>query len=142
MYSLVVMAIFYAVFFLTIDAVVNQLWVMPLPFVFANLGGVMPGLDSAVTLGDALSITLEAQFGDMVGDLLTNEQFVAFVTGIALFVIITMAFKGRLVIDYFMELRHANRILRNLMRVYFYVLPLFTLFIYLFGDWLAQLTTL
>ena len=87
LYSLVVAVIFYGIFFLTIDAVVNQLWVLPLPFVFANLEGVMPGLGSAQTLGDALSIALEAQFGDMVGDLLTNEQFISFITGIALFVV-------------------------------------------------------
>ena len=50
--------------------------------------------------------------------------------------------KGRLVIDHFMELKTANRTLRNLMRAYFYVLPLVIVLTTLFGDWLARLTML
>ncbi|MES9846372.1 MAG: cytochrome C oxidase subunit IV family protein [Candidatus Sedimenticola sp. PURPLELP] len=63
-------------------------------------------------------------------------------TGVALFVIITMALKGRLIIDHFMELNSANVTIRRLMRAYFYVLPLCVLLTYFFGDWLAGLTTL
>lgn len=64
--------------------------------------------------------------------------------GIAVMLVIslTMAFKGRVIIDHFMELKTANRTIRNLMRAYFYVLPLLTVLTYLFGDWLARLTTL
>ncbi len=57
-------------------------------------------------------------------------------------VVVTMALKGRLVIDYFMEMRDANRTLRTLMRVYFYVLPLITVVVYLFGEKLALLLTI
>lgn len=53
---------------------------------------------------------------------------------IALIVSLTMAFKGRMVIDHFMELKNANRTLRNLMRAYFYVLPLVTLLTYLSSN--------
>jgi len=62
--------------------------------------------------------------------------------GVALFVILTMAFKGRMVVDHFMELKNANPRLRMAMRLYFWVLPLLTLFVYLFGDLVARLTTL
>jgi len=62
--------------------------------------------------------------------------------GVALFVCLTMAFKGRMVIDHFMELKSANSRLRRLMRIYFYVLPPLTLLVYLFGDVLARLTTI
>lgn len=55
---------------------------------------------------------------------------------------LTMAFKGRVVVDHFMELKTANRKIRNLMRAYFYVLPAMTVLSYLFGDWIARLTTL
>lgn len=61
---------------------------------------------------------------------------------ITLVICLTMAFKGRMVIDHFMELKTANRTIRSLMRAYFYVLPLATVLTYLFGDWLARLTTL
>jgi heme/copper-type cytochrome/quinol oxidase subunit 4 len=57
-------------------------------------------------------------------------------------VVLTMAVKGRLVIDYFMEMRNANRTLRNLMRAYFYVLPLVTVLVYLFGREIARLLTI
>ena len=62
--------------------------------------------------------------------------------GITLVICLTMAFKGRMVIDHFMELNHANRKVRNMMRAYFYVLPTLTVLTSLFGDWLARLTTL
>lgn len=59
-----------------------------------------------------------------------------------LIVSLMMAFKGRVVVDYFMELKTANRTLRNLMRAYFYVLPLVTVLVYLLGDRIARLTAL
>lgn len=62
--------------------------------------------------------------------------------GITLVICLTMAFKGRMVIDHFMELNHANHKVRNMMRAYFYVLPALTVLTSLFGDWLARLTTL
>ncbi|MET0081825.1 MAG: cytochrome C oxidase subunit IV family protein [Sedimenticola sp.] len=62
--------------------------------------------------------------------------------GLALFVIVSMAVKGRIIVDHFMELSSANRTIRNLMRAYFYVLPLLVLFTYLFGNQLARLTTI
>jgi len=61
---------------------------------------------------------------------------------VTLVIALTMAFKGRVIIDHFMELKTANRKIRNLMRAYFYVLPLVTVLTTLFGNWLAKLTTL
>lgn len=61
---------------------------------------------------------------------------------VTLIISLTMAFKGRMVIDHFMELKTANRTIRNLMRAYFYVLPLLVVLTSLFGDRLARLTTL
>ena len=46
-----------------------------------------------------------------------------------------MAFKGRIVIDHFMELKHATPKVRNLMRAYFYVLPTLTVLVSLFGEY-------
>jgi len=61
---------------------------------------------------------------------------------VTLIISLTMAFKGRVVVDHFMELKTANRKIRNLMRAYFYVLPAVTVLTSLYGDWLARLTTL
>jgi hypothetical protein len=61
---------------------------------------------------------------------------------VTLIISLTMAFKGRIIVDHFMELKTANRTVRNLMRAYFYVLPLVVVLTTLFGDWLARLTTL
>ncbi len=61
---------------------------------------------------------------------------------VTLIISLTMAFKGRIVVDHFMELKTANRTLRSLMRGFFYVLPAVNVLTILFGDWLARLTTL
>ncbi|MES9852318.1 MAG: cytochrome C oxidase subunit IV family protein [Candidatus Thiodiazotropha sp. L084R] len=54
----------------------------------------------------------------------------------------TVAYKGRMIVDHFMELKDANRLLRNSMRVYFYVIPSMIVAVYLFPDLIARLTTL
>lgn len=61
---------------------------------------------------------------------------------VTIMISLTMAFKGRIVVDHFMELKTANRTLRNLMRGFFYVLPAVTILTTLFGDWIARLTKL
>jgi len=61
---------------------------------------------------------------------------------VTLVISLTMAFKGRIIIDHFMELKTANRTIRKLMRAYFYVLPVVIVLTTLFGDWLARLPTL
>lgn len=51
--------------------------------------------------------------------------------GLLLFVTLTMAVKGRIVVDHFMGMKDANPTLRRLMRLYFIVVPLITLLVYL-----------
>ncbi len=53
--------------------------------------------------------------------------------GVGLFVVLTIALKGRVVIDQFMELKHSNRVLRRAMRLYFVVMPVVVLLVYLYG---------
>ena len=62
--------------------------------------------------------------------------------GITLLVAAIIGVKGRLVIDHFMELPHANRRIRFMMRLYFLMLPLITLLVYLFGDTIARVTSI
>ncbi len=53
-----------------------------------------------------------------------------------------MAFKGRMVIDHFMELNHANHKIRRLVRLYAIVIPLMLILTDLFGPHIARLTAL
>ncbi len=53
-----------------------------------------------------------------------------------------LAIKGRIIVDHFMELKHSNPLLRFLMRMYFYVIPLLIILVYLFPEQLAKWTTL
>ena len=53
-----------------------------------------------------------------------------------------LAIKGRIIVDHFMELKHAHKLLRALMRVYFYVIPTLIIVAYLFPEEIAKWTTL
>jgi len=61
-----------------------------------------------------------------------------FITAVICF---SIAFKGRRIIDYFMELNHANKTIQLLMRAYFYVFPLLIFLADLFSEQLAVITT-
>ncbi|MES9838287.1 MAG: cytochrome C oxidase subunit IV family protein [Candidatus Thiodiazotropha sp.] len=64
--------------------------------------------------------------------------------GLVLILVITftVAYKGRMIVDHFMELKDANRLLRNSMRVYFYVIPGMIVLVYLFPELIVRFTTL
>ena len=53
-----------------------------------------------------------------------------------------IAFKGRRIMDYFMELNYANATIQKLMRGYFYVFPVLIFLTDLFSEELAALTAL
>ncbi len=55
---------------------------------------------------------------------------------------IVLAIKGRIIVDYFMELKQAHVVLRTLMRLYFYVIPALIILVYLFPEQIAQWTEL
>jgi Prokaryotic Cytochrome C oxidase subunit IV len=52
----------------------------------------------------------------------------------------TVMIKGRLVINRFMELHNAHAYVRFSMNLYFYVLPLMIFVVYLFPEFIADLT--
>ena len=54
----------------------------------------------------------------------------------------SIAYKGRRIMDYFMELNHANETIQFLMRSYFHVFPALIFLSDLFSEELASLTTL
>ena len=53
-----------------------------------------------------------------------------------------LAIKGRIIVDHFMELKSAHKLLRTLMRVYFYVIPTLIIIVALFPEQIARWTTL
>ena len=53
-----------------------------------------------------------------------------------------LAIKGRIIVDHFMELKHAHKVLRTLMQVYFYVIPALIILVYLYPEKIAQWTAL
>jgi len=55
---------------------------------------------------------------------------------------IVLAAKGRIIVDYFMELKEAHLVLRALMRIYFYVIPALIILVYLFPQQIAKWTSL
>lgn len=54
----------------------------------------------------------------------------------------SIAYKGRRIMDYFMELNHANATIQKFMRAYFYVFPALIFLADLFTEELAALTAL
>ena len=55
---------------------------------------------------------------------------------------LVLAIKGRIIVDYFMELKHSHIVLRTLMQLYFYVIPALIIAVYLFPEQIAQWTRL
>ena len=55
---------------------------------------------------------------------------------------LVLAIKGRIIVDYFMELKHSNVVVRTLMRLYFYVIPALIILVYLFPEQIARWTVL
>ena len=55
---------------------------------------------------------------------------------------IVLAIKGRIIVDYFMELKDAHLLVRTLMRVYYYVIPALIILVYLFPEQIVQWTEL
>lgn len=54
----------------------------------------------------------------------------------------SIAYKGRRIMDFFMELNHANATIQKLMRGYFYVFPALIFLTDVFTEELATLTAL
>ena len=69
------------------------------------------------------------------------EQAPAGLSSVSIMAIV-LAIKGRIIVDYFMELKQAHVILRSLMRLYFYVIPALIILVYLFPEQIAEWTEL
>ncbi len=65
-------------------------------------------------------------------------------TGVAITILIavSVSFKGHMVVDHFMGLKGANHYIRSWMNAYFYVIPSMMVIVYVFPEFIAQLTRL
>ncbi|MCF7926707.1 MAG: hypothetical protein K9L74_03960 [Candidatus Izimaplasma sp.] len=77
--------IFYALFFITIDFVINQVWTIPMPGILSSLGGYIPEIGGTTTIKDAIFTLIETRGGAYLSSTLTNEYFIDLTTGISQF---------------------------------------------------------
>lgn len=61
---------------------------------------------------------------------------------ITFIICLSIAYKGRLVIDNFMELYNANKTIRSLMRSYFYIFPVLIFLADVFSTQIAAITSI
>ncbi|MEA1889717.1 MAG: cytochrome C oxidase subunit IV family protein [Pseudomonadota bacterium] len=55
---------------------------------------------------------------------------------------VVLGIKGRIIVDYFMELKESHIVLRGLMRLYFFVIPAMIILVYLYPEQIAKWTAL
>lgn len=55
---------------------------------------------------------------------------------------LVLAIKGRIIVDYFMELKNSHPLLRTLMQVYYYVIPAMIILVFLYPEQIAEWTVL
>ena len=87
LYALIVTVLFYGLFFLTIDMVINQLWVMPFGFALQYATPYVSELSGVQTIGEAVFVMVEKYLGGQLGDTIANETLIAFITGLSQFVL-------------------------------------------------------
>ena len=59
-----------------------------------------------------------------------------------LIIAVALGIKGRIIVDYYMELKNAHPLLRVLMRAYYYVIPAMIMGVYLYPEQIARWATL
>jgi hypothetical protein len=86
-YWFFVMLAYYVFFFLTLNWATKQFFEMRLPLLGQGLELFMPELENVRSLKDAIPIILETYLRDSIGEAVSNEEFIAFVSGVSLFVV-------------------------------------------------------
>ena len=87
LFNFVMMAIFYVVFFLTINQAVNFLWTLEMPWLGGILGNVDPALAGFTTFEGSLGSFIEMGLGGTITLDASSVEVIALATGIMQFVI-------------------------------------------------------
>ncbi len=85
LFSFVTMAIFYLIFFLTLNAAVNMLWGMNLPFLGSVLGQIDPSLSNFTSFKDNIGDILQVALGSNVDISMISDDVLLLGTGIGQF---------------------------------------------------------
>ncbi|MGS0971626.1 MAG: hypothetical protein ACVCEJ_00035 [Candidatus Izemoplasmataceae bacterium] len=115
LYSLIVMAIFYVFFFVTIDVVVSRLWVIEVPQLFAQISPYVPEVAGANSFEEAITAFLESVLPEDMSTAMSNERFMAFIFGLGQFVL-----KIVYTIVYFTVFQLIYRIIMFFIRILFF----------------------
>ena len=83
-YAFIVMAIFYILFFVTIDKVVAMLWTMDMPWLGPILGNIDPSLSNFTSFEDSVDTFINLIIG---GTIAGSDSVVALATGLLQFVL-------------------------------------------------------
>ncbi|MBN2540480.1 MAG: hypothetical protein JXB08_03025 [Bacilli bacterium] len=87
LYTFIVMAIFYVVFFVTIDSIVAWLWTMDLSFLEPTLAGIDPALSGFTSFEDSINQFAQWALGDAVNLSATSDAVMALAVGLGQFVL-------------------------------------------------------
>jgi len=115
LFSFIVTLIFFVVFFLTIDIVINALWTMNLPFMGGLLANLDPALSGISSFSALVPAATELYLGDSLGTLASNVDLLEFATGLGMF-----ALKIVYTLLYFTVIQIIYRLITFLIRIIFF----------------------
>jgi hypothetical protein len=115
LYSLIVMAIFYVFFFVTIDLVVSRLWVLEVPSLFDAVAPYVPEVTGASSFEEAITAFLQTVIPAEMESAMSNERLLAFIFGLGQFVL-----KIAYTIIYFTVFQLIYRIICFFIRILFF----------------------
>lgn len=87
LFSFITMVIFYVVFFLTINSIVNVLWSMNMPWLGQALGNVDPSLSGFTSFEDSYGLLIEFGLGDTLDLAGSSAEVTALLIGLVQFVL-------------------------------------------------------
>ncbi|XMB72459.1 hypothetical protein RJI07_00810 [Mycoplasmatota bacterium WC30] len=87
LFSLIMMAIFYVIFFVTIDQAVNLLWTMEMPWLGGILGNIDASLNNFTSFEGSLNSFIQLGLGETVDITGSSAEVIALATGLFQFVL-------------------------------------------------------
>jgi len=87
LFTLIMMAIFYVIFFVTIDQAVNLLWTMQMPWLGGVLGNVDASLSNFTSFEGSLNSFIQLGIGETVDITGSSAEVIALATGLLQFVL-------------------------------------------------------
>ncbi len=115
LYSFIVKLIFYALFFISLTFMIDIIWTMDNASIGEGLSQIDSDLAGSTSLSEALPSMLESALGENFDETLENENFLAFVEAIGLFIV-----KIAYTVFYFTVFNIIYRIIAFIIRIIFF----------------------